>query len=156
MNGIHHTYCHQMHWISSLRNCFYACDVSSEYKTWCFIFCQKSHRWALGGGEPTSVPFWTKKSQSETWFWWLFLSVLMKLAAAPDDASCITWCRMLRALLEATGCRLQASIGADSPRRLPWSSMLLCHTDGHKNNFYLARTIQNDGQTNWDFLRIKE
>jgi hypothetical protein len=48
----------------------------------------------------------------------------------PDDVSCIGG--MLRASLEATGCRLRASIGAVSPQRLPWSSMLLCYADGHK------------------------
>ncbi len=51
MNGIHRAYRHRMHWLSSLRSYFYACDVSSENKTWCFFSHQKSHRWALGGGE---------------------------------------------------------------------------------------------------------
>ncbi len=49
-NGIHHAYRHRMHWLSSLRNYFYACDVSSENKTWCFFSRQKSRRWPLGGG----------------------------------------------------------------------------------------------------------
>ena len=67
------------------------------------------------------------------------LSILMNLAATPDDVLCITQCGMLRALLEATGCRLRASIGAVSPRRLPWSSILLCRADGHKTQL-LAST----------------
>ena len=109
--------------------------------------------------EPTSVPFWQPTIffsyasaityetyvgivhpiiQFKTWFWWLFLSILMNLAAAPDDASCITQCGMLRALLEATGCRLRASIGAVSPRRLPWSSILLCGAEGHKTQLFAS------------------
>jgi hypothetical protein len=45
------------------------------------------------------------------------------------------------ASLEATGCCLRASIGAVSPRWLPWSSMLLllCRADGHKTQL-LAST----------------
>ena len=35
-NSIHCAYCHRMHCLSSLRNYFYACNVSSENKTWCF------------------------------------------------------------------------------------------------------------------------
>jgi len=42
---------HRMHWLSSLPNHFYACNVSSENKTWCFFFHQKSRRWALKSGE---------------------------------------------------------------------------------------------------------
>ena len=36
-NGIHRTERHRVHWLSSLRNYFYACDVSSEKKRWCFF-----------------------------------------------------------------------------------------------------------------------
>jgi len=74
------------------------------------------------------------------------LSILMNLATAPDDVSCITRCGMLRALLEATGCRLRASIGTVSPWRLPWSSMLLCRANGHKTQL-LASTYHTKWRT---------
>ena len=34
-----------------------------------------------------SVPLRRRPTQVKTWFWWLFLYVLMNLAATPDDAS---------------------------------------------------------------------
>lgn len=49
MNGINHTDCHWMHWLSSLQNYFYVYNVSSEIN-FTFFFPKKSPIWALRGG----------------------------------------------------------------------------------------------------------
>ena len=50
VNGIHRAERRRVHWLSSLRIYFHACDVSSENKTWCFFPRQKSRRCLPGGG----------------------------------------------------------------------------------------------------------
>jgi hypothetical protein len=61
--------------------------------------------------------------------------VLMAMAHPQVNVACVSQCRMLRTLLEATGCRCRASIFAVSPRRLPWSSMLVDVQSHTKHNF---------------------
>jgi hypothetical protein len=47
------------------------------------------------------------------------LIFLMIMAAASDGVVHIARCGMFKASLKATGCRLQVSVGAISPRQLP-------------------------------------
>ena len=79
------------------------------------------------------------------------------MVATQDAAAHVAQRSKLRASLQATGCRLRASIGDVSHGQLLWSSILLCWADGHQTQF-LASTyhIQNDGQTDWVFQLMRE
>ena len=75
-NSIHHAYCHQIHWLSSLQSYFYVCDVS-ENKTWCF-FARKAAdergRWWAGSHTCRMVVcpyYWVP-----TWGLWYWVSTV--------------------------------------------------------------------------------
>ncbi len=100
-----------MHWLSSLRNYFYACNVLSKTKL--DVFCQKSCRWALGGGALSPCPVNNLNPH------WVFVHQQYQLVAP--------WARWA----SHTAAAAATPLGCHAIPR-PWVSSLHCLTTPHK------------------------
>ncbi len=112
VNDIHRAEHHWVHWLSSLQNYFYACNVLYENKTWCFFSARK----AIDACREVVATFVLHIR--------IIQSVLMTMAAISSDAAHHAQHGMLRASPDAFGCPCRASVCGISPHLLPWSSML--------------------------------
>ncbi len=76
-----------------------------------------------------------RNNNPQSWYYWLYWSVLMTMAAVSGDAAHLAQCSMLMASPNATGRCCWVSVCNVLPGPLPWSSMLHVDWWPTKHNF---------------------